>query len=85
MGGLNQIGHIIFGAALSVLFGAFVAAGFVVIWEVLQYYKFNSRKSDTIADLVFWCVGISLAGFVYLPVVAITLGGVWMLILWKRN
>ena len=79
--GLNQIGHMVFGAALAVLLGWY--AGFAVIaWEGYQYHKRGALKSDYWADWTFWTFGIFAGGWYYFEPAVIALGGAWMGLLW---
>lgn len=76
--GINQIGHVCFGAALAVTFGWVIAALLFVVWEAVQLRYAGARKHDYYQDCFFWCAGVYFAGSVYLPVVAVGLGGLWM-------
>lgn len=80
--GLNQLGHVVLGAALVILFGVYAAAILVAAWELWQYYKRGAFKADTIADVAFFASGIAMAGWLYMPVAAIVLGGIWMALVW---
>lgn len=82
LAGLNQIGHIGFGAALSVVFGAWVAAFGFVAWEVYQLWYRGARKHDYFQDCFFWGSGVFMAGWVYLPVATVLMGGAWMGAVW---
>lgn len=80
--GINQLGHVVLGAALVILFGVYAAAILVAAWELWQYYKRGAFKADTIADVAFFAAGIAMAGWLYMPVAAIILGGIWMAAVW---
>lgn len=80
--GLNQIGHVVFGAALAVLFGWIVAALLFVAWEMFQIRYAGARKHDYYQDCFFWGAGVCMAESVWLPVVALGLGGAWMGVTW---
>ena len=75
--GLNQIGHMVFGAALSVFFG-YWAGLLVIAWEGWQYRKRGALKSDYWADWTFWTFGIFCGGWYYFEPAVIVLGGAWM-------
>lgn len=80
--GLNQLGHVVLGSSLVILLGVYVAAILVAAWELWQYYKRGSLRSDTIADVAFFAAGMAMAGWLYMPVAAIVLGGIWMVLVW---
>lgn len=80
--GLNQLGHVVLGSALVILFGIYAAAILVAAWELWQYYRRGSLRSDTIADVAFFAAGMVVAGWLYMPVAAILLGGIWMVFVW---
>ncbi len=76
--GLNQIGHMVFGAALALFLGYW--AGIVVIaWEAWQLHRRGALRSDYWADWAFWTFGIVAGSWYYFPAAAITLGGLWMI------
>jgi hypothetical protein len=79
---LNQIGHVVFGAALAVLFGWVVAALAFVAWEAAQLKCAGARKHDYYQDCFFWGAGVYMAGSEFMPVVALVLGGAWMGVTW---
>lgn len=85
VGGLNQMGHVVFGAALEVVVGGWVGMFFILSWEIYQFSRLSSLKSDTRIDSCFWLLGLYIGGAVYLPVVAVAAGGLWMGYLWIRN
>lgn len=66
VGGLNQLGHVVFGAALvglaSTFAGVFaailIAGGGVIAWEAFQLKRRGALKPDYIADLFYWLTGI---------------------------
>lgn len=79
--GLNQIGHMVFGAALALFLGWY--AGFLVIaWEGWQYRNRGALKSDYWADWFFWTFGIFAVSWYYFLPAVIVLGGAWMGIMW---
>ena len=80
--GLNQLGHVVLGAALVLLFGVYVAAVCVGAWELWQYYRRGAVKADTIADVAFFASGMAMAGWMYMPVAAILMAGAWMVAVW---
>lgn len=80
--GLNQMGHVVFGAALSVLGGWVVAAVMFVAWEVAQLRFMGARKHDYFQDCFFWGLGVYVAGSEWFSVVALAAGGFWMGITW---
>ena len=80
--GLNQLGHVVLGAALVLFLGVYVAAVCVAAWELWQYYRRGAFKADTIADVAFFAAGMVMAGWLYMPIVAIVLAGVWMAAIW---
>jgi hypothetical protein len=80
--GLNQMGHVVFGAALCVVFGWVIAALLFVAWEVAQLRYMGARKHDCFQDCAFWVTGVILAGSEWLPVTAVLLGGAWMGVTW---
>ena len=80
--GINQLGHVVLGACLTILFGVYAAAILVAAWELWQYYKRGSMRADTIADVAFFASGIAMAGWLYMPVAAIVLAGTWMAAVW---
>lgn len=80
--GLNQLGHVVLGAALVLLLGVYVAAVCVAAWELWQYYRRGSVKVDTIADVAFFAAGMAMAGWLYMPIVAIVLSGAWIAAVW---
>ena len=75
--GLNQIGHMVFGGALAVLFGWY--AGLLIIaWEAYQLRYRGAVKEDYWADWAFWTFGVAAClQWWFLPAV-IVLGGLWM-------
>ena len=79
--GLNQIGHMVFGAALAVFIG-YWAGLLAIAWEGWQYRKRGALKSDYWADWTFWTFGIFAGGWYYFEPVVIALGGAWMGLLW---
>ena len=79
--GLNQIGHMVFGAALAVFFG-YWAGLLVIALEGWQYHKRGALKSDYWADWAFWTFGIFGGGWYYFEPAVIVLGGAWMGIMW---
>lgn len=82
--GLNQIGHMIFGAALAVFLGYF--AGLLVIaWEIWQYKKRGALKSDYWADWSFWTFGVFCGGWSYFEPAVIVLGGLWMFVIYAAK
>ncbi len=83
--GLNQTGHVVFGASVVLVLGVYVSALTIAAWELWQYYRRGSFKSDTIADVTFWSCGMALAGNFYLPVYAVIMGGIWMVVVWYRK
>jgi hypothetical protein len=80
--GLNQMGHVVFGAALCVAFGWVIAALLFVAWEMIQLKYGGARKHDYYQDCMFWAAGVYLAGSEWLPVVAVLMGGAWMGVTW---
>ena len=80
--GLNQLGHVVLGSALVLAFGIYVAAVCVAAWELWQYYRRGAFKADTIADVAFFAAGMAMAGWLYMPIAAIVLAGVWMAAVW---
>ncbi|TXH15866.1 MAG: hypothetical protein E6R03_06455 [Hyphomicrobiaceae bacterium] len=82
--GLNQIGHMVFGGALAVLFGWW--AGLIVIaWEAYQLRYRGALRSDYWADWAFWTFGIAcVAHWWFLPAV-VMLGGAWMAVTHARR
>ena len=80
--GLNQMGHVVFGSALVVVFGWVAAALMFVVWEVFQIRYAGARKHDYYQDCFFWGAGVYMAGSEWLPVVALGLGGAWMGVTW---
>jgi hypothetical protein len=82
--GLNQIGHMIFGAALAVFLG-YWAGLLVIAWEGWQYKKRGALKSDYWADWGFWTFGVFCGGWVYFEPAVIVLGGLWMLIIYAAK
>lgn len=80
--GLNQMGHVVFGAALCVAAGWIVAALAFVAWEAFQLRYAGARKHDYYQDCFFWGSGVYVAGNEWMPVVALALGGVWMGVTW---
>lgn len=82
--GLNQIGHMVFGAALAVFFGWW--AGLLVIaWEAFQLRRQGARKSDYWADWAFWTFGIAAHSWYYFNPAVIVLGGLWMVVTYARS
>lgn len=79
--GLNQIGHMVFGAALAVFLG-YWSGLLVIAWECWQYRKRGALKSDYWADWAFWTFGIFCGGWYYFEPAVIVLGGAWMGIMW---
>lgn len=82
--GLNQIGHMVFGAALAVFLG-YWAGLLVIAWEGYQYHKRGALKSDYWADWAFWTFGIFSASWYYFLPAVIALGGLWMGIMMVVN
>lgn len=80
--GLNQIGHIGFGAALCLVFGVWVAAIAFVAWEVFQLRVMGARKHDYFQDCFFWGAGVFMTGWYWLPVATVLMGGAWMGAVW---
>lgn len=80
--GLNQMGHVVFGAALSVVFGWAVAVLAFVAWEAVQLRYMGARKHDYFQDCFFWGLGVFAAGTEWFPVVALAAGGFWMGVTW---
>jgi hypothetical protein len=80
--GLNQMGHVVFGAALAVVFGWVIAALAFVAWEAVQVRYMGARKHDYYQDCFFWCVGVYVAGGEFLSLVALLSGGFWMGVTW---
>ncbi len=80
--GLNQIGHVVFGAALAVVFGWVVAALLFVAWEMLQIRYAGARKHDYYQDCFFWSGGVYMAGSEWMPVFALAAGAAWMGVTW---
>lgn len=80
--GLNQMGHVMFGAALAVLGGWIVAGLAFVAWEAFQLRYMGARKHDYYQDCGFWVAGACMAGWHWLPVAAVSLGGAWMGVVW---
>lgn len=81
-GGLNQMGHVIAGAALAAVLPLPVVLLGVLIWEVWQFKERGATANDLRLDVLYWSVGavgwsVSIAeGFVtgfpvYAPVVAV--------------
>lgn len=66
VGALNQLGHVVFGAALvglastvaAILAAILISAVGVIFWEAYQYRRRGAVKRDFIADLIYWSVGI---------------------------
>lgn len=83
--GLNQMGHVVFGAALVVLFGYVGAVAAFLAWETYQYKYRNGRFSDCVQDTVFWGIGVWMQGSEYMPVVAVICGAVWMGYTWHKT
>ena len=80
--GLNQLGHVVLGAALAVVFGWIIAALAFIGWEAAQLKYFGARKHDYFQDCFFWGIGVYMSGSELTPVVALVLGGAWMGITW---
>lgn len=80
--GLNQMGHVMFGAALALVFGVWVGAAAFVAWEWFQLRFRGARKHDYFQDCFFWGVGVCAASQWFLPVLAVALGGAWMGVSW---
>lgn len=80
--GLNQMGHVVFGAALCVALGWVIAALLFVAWEVAQLRYMGARKHDYYQDCAFWAAGVYMAGSEWLPVVSVLMGGAWMGVTW---
>jgi len=79
--GLNQIGHMVFGAALAVFLGWW--AGLLVIaWEGWQYHKRGALKSDYWADWAFWTYGVAAFPWTYFLPSVVVLGGIWMFVIY---
>lgn len=75
--GLNQIGHMVFGAALAVFLGYW--AGIVVIaWEWYQYRNRGALKCDYWADWFFWTFGVFAFQWEYFLPSVVLMGGIWM-------
>ena len=82
--GLNQIGHMVFGGALAVLFGWW--AGLIVIaWEAYQLRYRGAFRSDYWADWAFWIFGIAAGSWYYFITAVILLGGLWMVLTYARS
>lgn len=68
VGGLNQLGHVVFGAGLAGIAATFagitlailISGGGVIIWEAYQLKRRRALKPDYIADLFYWIMGIGL-------------------------
>lgn len=81
-GGLNQLGHVVFGAALVVMFGLVGAVVAFVAWELYQVRFRGGRVHDFAQDAFFWYVGATFHAHDYLPVIAVASGAIWMFVLW---
>lgn len=57
VGGLNQLGHVIAGAALVAVFGLPVSVFLIVVWEFWQLYARGADKLDFKIDLIYWLLG----------------------------
>lgn len=79
--GLNQIGHMVFGAALALFFG-YWAGLLVIAWEGWQYRKRGALKPDYWADWAFWTFGVFAGGWYYFEPAVIVLGGLWIGLIW---
>lgn len=70
-GGLNQLGHVCFGAALSgslsvfapLWVGALISIGIVLAWEAHQFFRRGAKRSDFRADMIYWTIGILVWAF----------------------
>lgn len=82
--GLNQIGHMVFGAALAVFLGWW-AGVIVVAWEAWQLRRRGALRSDYWADWGFWIYGVAAYSWAYFLPSVIVLGGLWMLFVWWKN
>ena len=77
--GLNQIGHMVFGAALAVFFGWYAGLA-VIAWEAYQWHYRGARKADYWQDWGFWTFGIFAGGMWWFTPAVIVIGGAWMAI-----
>lgn len=80
--GLNQIGHVVFGAALAVEAGVWIAVIGFVLWEMFQLKFAGARKHDYYQDCFFWGAGIYFSGSGHIEAIALVLGGIWMGVTW---
>lgn len=91
--GLNQLGHIVFGAgimSIAAIFLPIVLAGLVsglvvIVVEVGQLRILGAQKADYFQDTFFWFLGFYFFDSYWLPVVAVTAGGLWMGVVWLRS
>lgn len=84
--GLNQLGHVVFGAALMTAIGSvWVVGGGILAWELWQLKKRGADKRDYGADLFFWWSGVAMWDSDILAIWAIVAGGAWMLWTWGKK
>ncbi|QNN99765.1 hypothetical protein P67b_00006 [Ruegeria phage Tedan] len=66
VGGLNQLGHVIFGAGLVGLtslflpvvpLGLLTAGAIYLAWEAYQLKRKQAKLTDYVADLIYWTIG----------------------------
>lgn len=82
--GINQLGHVVFGAALATVLPLVVALLAILALELFQLERLGGRKADYFQDVMFWGVGVFMYNHDMLPVVAVCLGGLWMGVVWLR-
>lgn len=91
--GLNQMGHVAFGAALmsfaclymQEVWAAWIVGGGILVWELWQLKKRGASKRDYGMDLLFWWSGVAMWSSDWLTMFAVLVGGAWMFITWCRK
>lgn len=78
VGGLNQAGHIVAGAAIASVAPLAVALALILAWEGWQFWKRGATKADFRIDAAYWLIGavawsyaVSTGNPVYAPVLPI--------------